>query len=556
MSDKAPFTLADAAKKLCALDHSDTRRRDWLSSITCVAALLHRNPSELPANIAELRKQLAPIHPVQAGISPKRLANIKADVAAALRAVFRVDAAPAPKLLRSTEWARTIKALERPWQRHNLARLADFCSTIGVAPSQVTDDTLARFRGALADGSLAKTPDRTTKRIAQTWNGVVKRLGLPFNLLAIPHAPRYLAIPLSQFPASFQADVKAYLARLTQIDIFAEEGPKKALRPTSLRNVQANVRQFASALVARGRPIETITSLGRLVEYEMFKEGLRFFLDRNNGQPTTWLWGMAGALMSIARYHVKLPEPEIKALSTIRGRLKLDTDRVTEKNRTRLAQFDDLYNVELLLLLPSRLAEGALKRNPGSAHAALDVMHAVAIEILLACPMRMNNLAALDIERHLNWRGAGNSQTVSIYVPAAETKNGVAIEVDFHRDTTALIRLYLKSYRALVSTAPGDWLFPDATGGGHRGPDQLSPELKDTIWRETGLVVNGHLFRHLAGKLFLDRRPGGHETVRQFLRHKKSDTTTTFYTGLASKRASQHYYDVVLADRRQTGRDK
>jgi integrase len=202
------------------------------------------------------------------------------------------------------------------------------------------------------------------------------------------------------------------------------------------------------------------------------------------------------------------------------------------------------------------LAQDALKDKPGSSRVALAVMHAVGIEILLACPMRMENLAALNIERHLNWRGVGNAQTVSVYVPAAETKNGVAIEADFHRDTTSLIRLYLKSYRGLVSNAPGDWLFPLAAGGGPRGPDHLSQELKDTVWRETGLEMNGHLFRHLAGKLFLERRPGRYETVRQFLRHKKSDTTTTFYTGLDSKRASQHYYDVVLADRRQTGRDK
>lgn len=227
---------------------------------------------------------------------------------------------------------------------------------------------------------------------------------------------------------------------------------------------------------------------------------------------------------------------------------------MTEKNRRRLAQFDDPYNIELLLLLPSRLSEAVLKGKPRSSRVALDVMLAVAIEILLACPMRMNNLAALNIQRHFKWRGVGNHQTLSLYVPAGETKNGVAIEADFHRDTTAIIRFYLKSHRALVSTAPEDWLFPLATGGGHRGPDHLSEELKYTIWRETGLEMNGHLFRHLAGKLFLERRPGRHETVRQFLRHKKSDTTTTFYTGLDSKRASQNYYDVVLADRRLTGR--
>jgi hypothetical protein len=337
MSDTAPFTLADVAKKLCALDLSDTRRRDLHSSINAVAALLHRNPAELPADIAALRERLAPIHPVQAGMSPKRLANIKADVAAALRAVRRIDGTSAPKVQRSPEWAQTIEALQRPWQKHILARFADYCSSTGVTPTDVTDDTLAQFRGSLVDGSLAKSPDKTLKRIAQSWNGVVKRMGLPFNLLTVPRAPRYLAIPLSEFPASFQADVEAYVVRLTKIDIFAEDGPKKALRPTSVRNVRASIRQFASALVARGRKIEDITSLGSLLELEAFKEGLRFFLARNGDKPTTWLWGMAGALLSIARYHVKLPEPEIATLATIRGRLKLDTDRVTEKNRRRLA---------------------------------------------------------------------------------------------------------------------------------------------------------------------------------------------------------------------------
>ena len=300
----------------------------------------------------------------------------------------------------------------------------------------------------------------------------------------------------------------------------------------------------------------SITSLATLVELETFKDGLRFFIDRNAGKPTTWLWGMAGTLLAIARHHVKLADKDINALSAIRGRLKIETDRVTDKNKHRLNQFDDLYNVELLMLLPDRLSAAAEKRQRRSSRLALDVMHAVAIEILLVCPMRMGNLASLDIERHFRWHGKGNSQTISLSVPSAAVKNGVSIEADFPRETTSLIRLYLKSYRNLVSPDPGNWLFPMANGGRHRNAGHLSEEIGRTIYRETGLEVNGHLFRHLAGKLFLERRPGGHETVRQFLWHKKIDTTTTFYTGLDSKRAAQHYYDVVLSGRNKKGEKK
>ena len=74
--------------------------------------------------------------------------------------------------------------------------------------------------------------------------------------------------------------------------------------------------------------------------------------------------------------------------------------------------------------------------------------------------MRSGNLARLDVERHFKWHGQGNAQTISLAIPASEVKNGQPIEADFSRDTTRLIRTYLKSYRHLVSDDPGDWLFP------------------------------------------------------------------------------------------------
>ena len=485
MNTSIPITLAEVMNKLLAADLPGKRGRDLASAINCAAKLLHRQPSELPADIPLLRERLAPIHHVQAGISPKRLANIKADLATAVRIFDRVNSKPRPQIERTLEWTTFIKSLEQPWQRHLLSRLADYCSSIGLPPHLVDDDVLARFLTHLSDQSLAKDPNRVWSRTIQSWNGFVKRSGLPLAILTVPRKEQYQAIPLSHYPLSFQEDLDAWINRLTHVDLFAEEGPKKALRPHSLRNVRATVRQFAAALVARGRAMKSITSLATLVELEAYKDGLRFFVDRNAGKPPTWLWGMAGTLLAIARYHVKLAHKDINALSAIRGRLKIEIDRVTDKNKHRLNQFDDLYNVELLVLLPGRLSAAAEKRQRRSSRLALDVMHAVAIEILLVCPMRMGNLASLDIERHFRWRGKGNSQTISLSVPGAEVKNGVAIEADFPRETTSLIRLYLKSYRDLVSTNSGNWLFPMATGGSHRNPGHLSEEIGRTIHRET-----------------------------------------------------------------------
>ena len=64
---------------------SATRRRDLLSSVRCLFRLMEIEPAATPASPGAIRERLKRIHPVQANISAKRFANIKADVAFALR---------------------------------------------------------------------------------------------------------------------------------------------------------------------------------------------------------------------------------------------------------------------------------------------------------------------------------------------------------------------------------------------------------------------------------------------------------------------------------------
>src|SRR4029078_585557 len=119
--------------------------------------------------------------------------------------------------------------------------------------------------------------------------------------------------------------------------------------------------------------------------------------------PPTWLSGVAATLLAIARHHLKLPPEEIERLRNIKRILKVDRPGLTDKNKQRLAQFDDPHNVELLMLLPRRLVDRAERSKIKSSRMALDVMHAVAIEILLSVPMRSRTLAGLDVKRHFKW---------------------------------------------------------------------------------------------------------------------------------------------------------
>src|SRR5262245_51933893 len=269
---KTSPTLANVNSALECADLSARRRGDLISAIHTAARLLNRNVAELPADMATLRQRLANIHHVQAGMSAKRLANVKSDLAAALRIADAALPKPAHKIVRTPEWDAFLGSLTPPWEGNCLTRLANYCSINSLSPSDVDDQVMERFRHHLSEASLAKDPDETRKRTTQAWNRCVKRTDLDLTVLYTPKSDRHRAIALAQFPVSFQADLEAWIKRLSNSEFWSGEGPAKPLRPFSLRNVRATIRQFASALVARGRPIEGITSLATLVEFDAYKD--------------------------------------------------------------------------------------------------------------------------------------------------------------------------------------------------------------------------------------------------------------------------------------------
>ena len=61
-----------------------------------------------------------------------------------------------------------------------------------------------------------------------------------------------------------------------------------------------------------------------------------------------------------------------------------------------------------------------------------------------------------------------------------------------------------------------------------------------------------HLFRQIAGKLYLAAHPEGIETVRQILQHSSSATTARYYVEHKISEAFRRY-DATLSAHRQSG---
>lgn len=548
-SSKAPKTLREAADRIAmAIGLSDEKKRDLTSSLKRVSKMLGRELSDLPGEMSKLRPLVNSIHHVQAGITKKRLANVRSNFVAALRLAHGLPVAESSKPPVSPEWAVLFAKIEVKWHRYTLARLARFSTALGYSPNQVNDEILQRLECILQEDFTLKDPAEIRKEIAQTWNCIIERLGLALTRVSVSSSTGYKTLALDQYPQSFQDDVDLWLKRLTEPDLFADDGPTKPLKAISARNVVSFIRQSAMALVHQGIPVNEINSLSVLVSPTNAKAIFLFFIQRNGGHAPTWLGPtIAAQLLSIARYHAKLPADAITELKRMKSKVMPRDVGMTPKNRSRLQQFDDDANVYRLVLLPQVLMDRAAKIAEPSSRTALMVMLAIAVEILLNIPVRVQTLCSINIETDFKWAGHGKGQVLQLYIPPERVKNGEPIEVDFNSQTSAMIKRYISNYRQLLRPdETGPWLFP-ARGGGHRPADHLGDAIKTLVYRETGLTVNAHLFRALALELQDREMPGQYESARLLLGHKRSKTTLRFYAHRKGKRAAAAYQTNVLA---------
>jgi integrase len=175
----------------------------------------------------------------------------------------------------------------------------------------------------------------------------------------------------------------------------------------------------------------------------------------------------------------------------------------------------------------------------------------VAIEILLMAPIRITNLADLDLEQHLI-RPSRTKGSLHIVIESDETKNREPLEYPLPPGSVELIERYLARFRPAL--APGSSAFFPGGSNGTKHGNTLREQIADAVFTHTGMRVNPHLFRHIAAKLFLDANPGSYEVMRRVLGHRSIETTTAFYTGLETASAVRHFDQTILKLRKGRGR--
>lgn len=550
-SESVP-TLAEVLVRLETVPGiTDSRRRDLISAVRRTAAVLDRNPAALPADPAQLRPLLASVNAARVRVSPQTWANLRSCLAAALR-LTAGNLNPSPRLFPlSLVWSELLDSLPDRQIRVGLSRFARFCSAAGTEPSLVDEALLERFGAHLRTDTLCPRPSELLRRTAVMWNRALAGApGAPARPLTVPsfRKPRG-SLRLEELLASFVRDTENYLNWSGGSDPFGDHVPPHVCKPRTLALRRKQIELMASALIHRGIPLAKLRTLADLVEVEHVKEILRAYVRNQPDRISAFTRDLARTLLHIAKHWVRVPPEHLERLRDLNQRLGPERSGLTVKNQTVLRQFDDPKMLQQLLMLPQRLMMRARRLGAGNRRAAIAAQLAVAVEILLMAPIRINNLIGLRLGEHLV-RPGGSKAPFHLILPAEEVKNAEPMEFALPPQSSALMDEYIRVYRPAVAGPEDPWLFTTAPGK-PKGQSTLSKQITGIIWCKAGIRLTPHQFRHLAAKLLLIHDPGNFEATRRLLGHKNSRTTTNFYSGMQTKAAAAHYDSILLRQRQR-----
>jgi integrase len=220
---------------------------------------------------------------------------------------------------------------------------------------------------------------------------------------------------------------------------------------------------------------------------------------------------------------------------------------VPSEKRSRLVDTADL------LALGQKLMNSAPAERT-KRFCAITFRDGLIIALLAARPLRLRNLAGLELERTLARRG----ETWCIAIPPEETKTGQIIELSWPEVLIAPLSRYLNEHRPVLCKVQGRWARPigQKLWVSGRGSPMMEAALYSAIVKRTlmnlGRRINPHLFRDCAATSIAIADPAHVRIASQLLGHRSAATTEKYYNQAQAIDAARRYQDFLVALRNGT----
>jgi integrase len=521
-------------------------RRHWATSLRQVGKALDRPLEIIPARYSAVRNDMRQLHSAPLGLTPKTLQNHRSNVKSALLWLAREKGIPEHGAPLAPAWERLRAGISDRLVRWRLSALMRFCSANEIEPVTVDEAIIDRFIAYRAQTGMSA--DNAFRRLlARAWNANVGRVrGWPARRLIEPPPKPLVDVPWDQFPEGLRKDVEDYLESLKRVRRSRTGQRIRPVKASTLKNRRTELEAAARMAVRVGVPLETLQSLRVLLAPEVAEKILDAYWERNGEEPKQFTVDLAGRFLTIARETQCRSPADLERLNELRERLEESRHGgLTEKNIAFIRQVMTPGVWGRVIKLPQQLmAAAGSSRVHMPVRAAVTAQIAVAIGILSAAPVRLGNLTAIRLGTNLI-KPDGPESTYWLVFPEYDVKNRVRLEYPLERYLTDLIDEYVHDFRpSLLRGRNEDWLFPGQRNGA-KGMISFGVQITKRIYNATGLRMTVHQFRHAAGALILQHRPGEYELVRRLLGHRSVQTTVRAYVGLENIQASKIFGEIV-----------
>ena len=489
------------------------------------------------------------------GVTSSTLRNVRCVFKSVLREYGILGPArPKNGPIKTPAWQALVSLVSASHRPYRLLAFFAWCDARGITPDAVTSETLEEYLAELIASTGGKNCRAGVAELARLWNRYSAELDawprthLALRPIADPRSPK-----LETYPQPLQADIARFLEGVSRPPIgklFGGAGRddqgaiivRPVLSEASIKARRKGVRSLLWAAMTTGTPSDTIMSLDLLIRSDVAERILEWHYVRlGGGKPTAGLAGFMDTLTAIAAYK-GLVGPQALALRNMfrAARPKRQTE-MSEENARLMTILEQHEQRQLLLHCPFKLMAEAremrdggtdkqgIHRSPAPMRASWLAATAVAIEIELHLPIRVLDLASLDMERDLmlldkgqpteRWRLALNAR-----------KNGMRVETELTQESAALLREYVDVFRPLGPNPESCWLFPHRDKADRpRSEGHFSDAISEQIMRQTGIEMTTHAFRAFAAMLIVERDPHAFEDIRSILGHKSFDTAWRYY---------------------------
>jgi len=218
------------------------------------------------------------------------------------------------------------------------------------------------------------------------------------------------------------------------------------------------------------------------------------------------------------------------------------TSKPARDKRSKMVSSADLFKLGLELMDRANSAStprlGAIMFRDG-----------LMIAVASLRPLRLKNLAAIGLKRHLARQG---ERRWKLIFPSEELKNGDALEMPWPDMLVGHLNTWLNQWRPILSGLRSRWVreIGDALWVSSHGSPMTMQGIYGRFVAQTktafGHAVNPHLFRDIAATTLADFDPEHVRIAAPLLGHRDFRTTERYYLHANMMKATRRYQQELL----------